>query len=90
MLFNKTLLCEKCERTILTKYAGNKIMENENLRGYQEDPDLIEGHGAFPICLCTKKSKCEDSIMWSARVEMQGNLKSDEGTQRNYRNEKIV
>lgn len=84
------MLCEKCERTILTKSAGNKIMENENLRGYQEDPDLIEGHGAFPICLCTKKSKCEDNIMWSARVEMQGNLKSDEGTQRNYRNEKFV
>lgn len=54
MLFNKTLLCE---RIILTKYAGNKIMENENLKGYQEDPDLIEGHGAFPICLCIKKSK---------------------------------
>lgn len=57
MLFNKTLLCEKCERIILTKYAGNKIMENENLRGCQEDPDLIEGRGAFPICPCIEKSK---------------------------------
>ena len=75
MLFNKTLLCVKCERIILTKYTGNKIMENENLRGCQEDPDLIEGHGHFPFACALRSLKCEDNIIWSARAEMQGTWK---------------